>query len=118
MSANPHPRWPVEPGCCTLHDQGELGVGERCGAGHWCCSTPEAPPLHDHFLSPEECPSCANGRLLCCDWRDHQQECGCPYHLVSLLHPYGYTPKPTAQGVRAPGGGEALPQQGQSEGTP
>lgn len=26
--------------------------------------------------------------------------------------------QPTAQGVRAPGGGEALPIQGQSEGTP
>lgn len=26
--------------------------------------------------------------------------------------------KPTAQGVHAPGGGEALPSQGQSEGTP
>lgn len=46
----------------------------KCGAGHRCCSDPSRPPLHDHFLSPEDCPRCQGAEPQACD----VYGCDCP----------------------------------------
>ena len=47
-----HPVWPV-------YRLTETPVSrQRCGAGHSCCTDPAGPPVHDHFLTPGDCPAC------------------------------------------------------------
>ena len=56
-----------------------------CGAGHLCCSDPNGPPLHDHFLPTEDCPRCVAIRSRRHTFQDGIRLDECVLHVEPTL---------------------------------